>query len=139
MKRIADLIVAGTALLHIYIAWFEMFAWTSRGPNVFSTFDPALFPETTELAANQGIYNAFLAVGLIWSLMTKDPIWRLRLAVCFLGFVAIAGFAAAVTVTLRTGLPQLVPATLGLLALGAARRQAPRTTDDHPESPDQGS
>ena len=127
MKRVADVLVAITALLPIYIAWFEMFAWTSRGPNVFSTFDPELFPQTTELAANQGIYNAFLAAGLIWSLATKDPTWRFRLAVCFLAFVAIAGLTAAVTVTVRTGLPQLVPSTIGLIVLMAARDRAPAT------------
>ncbi len=110
------------AILHIYIAWFEIFAWTEVGPDVFSTFDPDLFPETVDLAANQGVYNLFLAAGLIWSLVISDPEWRFRVAVCFLGFVAIAGFAAAVTVDVGTGLPQLVPSVLALAVTVIARR-----------------
>jgi len=57
-------LVAVIAVLHFYIAWFEMFAWTSRGPEVFESFPPELFEQTIQLAANQGIYNAFLAAGL---------------------------------------------------------------------------
>ena len=74
MKKIGMVLVALIAALHAYIAWFEMFAWTSRGPKVFDMFPPELFEQTIQLAANQGIYNAFLAVGLVWhsSLKTKN-------------------------------------------------------------------
>lgn len=116
MKWISRCLIAAVALLHIYIAWFEIFAWTDVGPDVFSTFDPTLFPETVELAANQGVYNLFLAAGLVWSLLIRDPQWRFRVALCFLGFVAIAGIAAAVTVAVTTGLPQLVPSALAIVA-----------------------
>ncbi len=106
--------------LHLYIAWFEMFAWTTVGADVFSTFDPELFPDTVELAANQGVYNLFLAAGLIWSLVIGDPQWRFRIAMCFLGFVAVAGIAAAVTIEVSSGLPQLVPAVLAMIATSIA-------------------
>ncbi len=120
MRKVALVLVALIALLHLYIAWFEMFAWTERGPQVFSTFPPELFEQTVELAANQGAYNFFLAVGLIWSLFISDREWQFRIASCFLGFVAIAGLVAAITVELGTGLPQMVPSVvaLGLLIVG---------------------
>jgi len=116
-------LVAAIAALHFYIAWFEVFAWTSRGPKVFDTFPPDLFEQTIQLAANQGVYNAFLAIGLTWSLIIKDPHWQFKIAACFLTFVAIAGVAAAATIELSTGLPQLVPAVAALALLFASRPQ----------------
>ncbi len=115
MKWLSRGLIALIAILHVYIAWFEIFAWTDVGPDVFSTFDPDLFADTVDLAANQGVYNLFLAVGLLWSLVIRDPHWRFRIAVCFLGFVAVAGLAAAVTIGVRSGLPQLVPSALALI------------------------
>lgn len=109
--------VALIAALHLYIAWFEMFAWTSRGPLVFDTFPSELFPQTTQMAANQGVYNAFLAVGLIWALFIQDRDWQHRIAACFLGFVLVAGIAAAITVSVRPGLFQILPSSLALLLL----------------------
>lgn len=117
------------ALLHLYIAWFEIFAWTDVGPDVFSTFDPEIFAETTDLAANQGVYNLFLAAGLVWSLVIGDPQWRFRIALCFLGFVAIAGMAASVTIAVATGLPQLVPSLVAIVATSISYG-AESTTED---------
>lgn len=121
MKLLSRGLIALIAVFHIYIAWFEIFAWTEVGPDVFSTFDPELFPETVDLAANQGVYNLFLAAGLIWSLFISDQQWRFRVAICFLGFVAIAGVTAAITVEIGTGLPQLVPSIFALAATAMAR------------------
>lgn len=117
MKKIGMALVALIAALHLYIAWFEMFAWTTRGPNVFDTFPPELFEQTIQMAANQGIYNAFLAAGLIWSLFIKEEKWQFNIAVCFLIFVAIAGVVAAITVAPKSGLPQFVPAVIALALL----------------------
>lgn len=128
MKLISRVLIAVTAILHLYIAWFEIFAWTDVGPDVFSTFEPELFAETVDMAANQGVYNLFLAAGLIWSLLISDPAWRLRVAVCFLGFVAIAGLAAAATLGIGTGLPQLVPSVLALAATVMAYRGESQVT-----------
>jgi len=125
MKLLSRALIALIAMLHLYIAWFEIFAWTEVGPDVFSTFDADLFPETVELAANQGVYNLFLAAGLIWALFISDPAWRFRVAICFLGFVAIAGLAASITVEVGTGLPQLVPSLVALAATVIARRGNP--------------
>lgn len=121
MSKPARVLVALTALLHLYIAWFEMFAWTTVGRDTFESLDPELFPQTTDLAANQGMYNLFLAIGLIWALFIKDNEWQVRVATCFLVFVALAGLTAAVTVSVRTGMPQMVPSLLGLLAIWLPR------------------
>jgi putative membrane protein len=117
-------LVALIAGLHAYIAWFEIFAWTSRGPLVFDTFPPELFPETVQLAANQGVYNAFLAAGLIWSLFIQDRAWQRRIATCFLLFVMAAGIAAAITISLRTGMFQMVPSFVTLVVVALNRRSA---------------
>lgn len=117
MKIAALALIALISALHFYIAWFEIFAWTTVGARVFDMFPAELFEQTTQLAANQGIYNAFLAVGLAWSLFIKDPKWQFNIAVCFLGFVAAAGVMAAVTVQFSSGLPQIVPACLALILL----------------------
>lgn len=94
------------------------------GKDVFSTFDPALFEDTTELAANQGVYNLFLAAGLIWSLFIREREWHFKVAMVFLGFVAVAGMAAAVTVEVSSGLPQLIPSVLAMIATTLAHRSA---------------
>ena len=122
MTRISKAAIALIAALHIYIAWFEIFAWTEVGPDVFDTFEPELFPQTVEFAANQGVYNLFLAIGLIWSLVIRDRQWAFNIALCFLGFVAIAGITASVTVEVGTGLPQLVPAVIAIAVTVAAHR-----------------
>lgn len=121
MRKPALILVALIAALHFYIAWFEIFAWTTRGPVVFDTFPADLFAQTTQLAANQGIYNAFLAVGLVWALFIKDPKWQFNIALCFLSFVAVAGVVAALTVALKSGMPQLVPASIALILLLISR------------------
>lgn len=120
MKWISRGLIVVVSALHLYIAWFEIFAWTTVGPDVFSTFDPDLFPASVDLAANQGVYNVFLAVGLIWSLFIGDSKWSFRIAMCFLGFVAVAGVAAAVTIAVSTGLPQLVLSVLAMVATAIA-------------------
>ena len=87
MHILAKVLISLIAALHLYIAWFEIFAWTTRGPVVFPTFPADLFEPTITLAANQGIYNAFLAAGLIWSLFSRDARWHANVATCFLLFV----------------------------------------------------
>ena len=124
MKTIALILVALIAALHIYIAWFEIFAWTTVGASVFDMLTQELFAQTTQLAANQGTYNAFLAVGLGWSLLIKDQDWQFRIAVCFLMFVAVAGIVAAVTVAFQSGLPQFVPSSVALILLFLSRQKS---------------
>lgn len=122
MRKIALALVALIGLLHVYIAWFEMFAWTTRGPKVFDTFPIELFEPTTQLAANQGIYNAFLAAGLFWALLIRDTKWQTNVATCFLIFVAVAGVVASLTVTVQTGMPQIAPSCIALALLLTSRK-----------------
>jgi len=117
MSLAAKVIIGLIAVLHFYIAWFEIFAWTSRGPIVFSNFPKDLFEPTKVLAANQGIYNAFLAAGLTWSLFIKEAIWHRRVATCFLLMVCVAGIFGAITASPKIVLVQTVPALLGLVLL----------------------
>lgn len=122
MKLVSRGLIALVVLLHLYIAWFEIFAWTDVGPDTFSSLDPAIFESTTEIAANQGVYNLFLAAGLVWALVIRDPHWSFRVAMCFLGFVAIAGLTASLTLEVSNGLPQLIPALLAIAATTVSYR-----------------
>ena len=122
-RKIAAILTGLIAVLHLYIAWFEMFAWTTRGPKVFTSFPAELFEPTMAMAANQGLYNGFLAAGLIWSLLIRDQQWSLKVALCFLIFVAIAGLFGAATVSPSILFVQTVPATLAIVfSLIALRR-----------------
>lgn len=117
MSIISNILIALIAALHLYILWFEMFAWTSRGPKVFSSFPKDLFEPTKVMAANQGLYNGFLSAGLIWSLLIADPIWQRNVATCFLLFVAVAGVYGWATASRKIIFVQTVPAILALAAV----------------------
>jgi putative membrane protein len=116
MHLLSPLLVGLVAAIHLYILWLEMFAWTTRGPKTFRSLRPELFEPTKVLAANQGLYNGFLAAGLVWALLIADPAWHRNVATFFLGCVAMAGLYGAATAGRRILLVQTVPA---LLALGA--------------------
>lgn len=105
------------ALQHLYFLWLEMFAWTSRGPRVFRNFPRELFGPTRTLAANQGLYNGFLAAGLIWALLVSEPAWHLRVAAFFLICVAVAGIYGGLSVHRKIFLFQGLPAVLALTVL----------------------
>ncbi len=122
VKWVSRGLIAVVVLLHLYIAWFEIFAWIEVGPDVFPTLDPAIFEGTTDIAANQGVYNLFLAVGLVWSLLIGDISWSYRVAMCFLAFVAVAGITASATIELSSGLPQLIPSVLAMVATSISYR-----------------
>lgn len=108
-------IVALVALEHLYITWFEMFAWTTRGRKVFRNFPKHLFEETKTLAANQGLYNGFLAAGLLWSLLISDQRWAENIALFFLGCVLTAAVYGGVTASKRIFLVQGLLPFLGLM------------------------
>lgn len=105
------------AALHLYIMWFEMFRWTTRGPRVFDQFPKDLFEPTKTLAANQGLYNGFLSAGLLWSLFISDDIWQKKVALCFLLFVLVAGIYGALTASKKIFFVQSVPALLAIVSL----------------------
>ena len=113
----AKIIIVVVALLHTYFLYLEMFAWTTKGRKVFKNFPQDLFEPTKQMAANQGLYNGFLAAGLIWSLLITDPIWSNNIAFFFLGCVALAGVYGAVSVSKKIFFIQAVPALLGIITL----------------------
>ena len=97
--------------------YFEMFAWTTKGPKVFRGFPKDLFPKTKAMAANQGLYNGFLAAGLIWTFFIEDSLWQFYVATFFLGCVIIAGIYGAVSVSKRIFIVQAIPAILALVLI----------------------
>jgi len=117
MAILADILIFAIAGLHLYILWFEMFAWETRGPKVFKSFPKDLFAPTKTMAANQGLYNGFLAAGLLWSLIISDPEWARNVAEFFLICVFVAGLYGAQTASRRILYVQAVPASLAFLAL----------------------
>lgn len=118
MKILAQVLVALVALEHVYILWLEMFAWETRGKKVFKGALPnELFKPTKVMAANQGLYNGFLAAGLIWSLCIQDVNWSRNVALFFLGCVALAGIYGAATASRKIFFVQALPALLALLVL----------------------
>lgn len=118
MSAISLILIGLIAALHVGILWFEMFAWETRGPKVFRRLQPELFAPTKAMAANQGLYNGFLAAGLIWSLLIADPVWARHVARFFLGCVLVAGVYGAWSIPARKILyVQAAPALLALLSL----------------------
>lgn len=114
---VAKIIIAVVALLHFYFLWLEMFAWTTKAKKVFRKFPEDLFEPTKTLAANQGLYNGFLAAGLVWSLIIQDPNWQVYVALFFLGCVAVAGIYGALTASKKIFTVQALPALLGIALL----------------------
>jgi len=117
MSLFTKIVISFIAVTHCYFLWFEMFAWTSRGPEIFKSFPPELFEQSLVMASNQGLYNGFLAAGLIWSLFINNIEWQRKIATCFLLFVSIAGIYGAITIELKVLFVQAVPAMFGLMSL----------------------
>jgi len=116
MNLLSQIIIGYTAILHLYILWLEMFAWTTRGRKVFKSIPGDQFEKTKVMAANQGLYNGFLAAGLIWSLLIANTDWSRYIAIFFLSCILIAGIYGAMTASKKIFYVQAVPAILGLLS-----------------------
>ncbi len=115
MEIAIKILIGLVAAIHCYILWFEMFAWNTRGRKVFKKFPEDVFPYTTVLAANQGLYNGFLATGLIWSFFICDALWQRNISLFFLGCVAVAGIYGTFTASKKIFYVQALPA---LIAIG---------------------
>lgn len=117
MNRIIDVLILSIALQHLFFLWLEMFAWTTYAPKVFRQFPKDLFPPTKQMAANQGLYNGFLAAGLIWSLFIPNSIWSVNIALFFSSCVALAGIYGGLSVSNRIFYVQALPALVLILLL----------------------
>lgn len=115
IEIIAQIVTVSVALLHCYFLWLEMFAWTTKARKVFRNFPQDLFVPTKSMAANQGLYNGFLAAGLFWSLLISSPIWSSNVALFFLTCVFVAGIYGGATVSKKIFLIQGAPAFVGIL------------------------
>lgn len=113
VRAIGTVLVVVVALLHVYIMWLEMFTWTT--PRVRAIFGTTReFAQASRvLAANQGLYNGFLAAGLLWGAFSGE----FALKVFFLVCVAIAGLYGAATANRRILFVQTIPAVVALVAV----------------------
>jgi putative membrane protein len=117
MRVAGTVLVLVVAAVHLYILWLEMFAWaTPRGRAAFGTTEE-FATESKVLAANQGLYNGFLAAGLIWAAIADS----LSAKIFFLACVAVAGIYGAATVSRKILYVQTVPAAIALAVVLIAR------------------
>ena len=113
MGIVAAVLVGLVAVVHAYILVLEMFLWrTPRGRAAFGMTEE-FARDTAALAANQGLYNGFLAVGLIYGLLADDRAFQVFFLVC----VVVAGLYGAATASRRILFVQAVPGALALLAV----------------------
>ncbi|QIY78206.1 DUF1304 domain-containing protein [Chromobacterium violaceum] len=115
MSLAAGIVIALVALLHLYFLILEMFLWDK--PLGMKTFrlTPERARDTRVLAANQGLYNGFLAAGLLWGLWLGAAGFQIKLF--FLACVLAAGVFGAATANRRILLVQGLPAALGIALL----------------------
>jgi putative membrane protein len=114
----AQIVIALVALLHVYILVLEMFLWDKpAGLKAFGQ-TPQAAAQSKVLAANQGLYNGFLAAGLFWSLIPGAA--SFQFAVFFLLCVLVAGLYGAATASRKILFVQALPAALGLALLWLA-------------------
>ena len=116
MEIISKLLITLVAIEHLYILYMEMFAWETLGRKSFKgALKDELFTQTKGLAANQGLYNGFLAAGLFWSLLISDEVWSNNIAIFFLGCVIVAGIYGAFSASRKIFFVQAIPAILALI------------------------
>jgi putative membrane protein len=120
VKLIANLLVAIVALLHLGFLTLEMFLWTT--PFAIERFGmtPEYAAQSRVLAANQGLYNGFLAAGLVWGLLAREGAFAIK--VFFLSCVIVAGLYGGATAKTSILFIQALPAALALLAVLATRK-----------------
>jgi putative membrane protein len=112
MTLAAHLVVALVALLHAYFLVLEMFLWTKPAGRKAFGLTREQAESTRVLAANQGLYNGFLAAGLIWGLILGEP--GVHIQVFFLCCVLVAGLYGAATASKKILYVQALPAAIGL-------------------------
>ena len=113
-------LIALVAVEHIYFLVLEMFLWTKpAGLRAFGNTQ-AQADATALLAKNQGLYNGFLAAGLLWSIAASDAREAFHLRLFFLGCVVVAGVYGAATVSRKILFLQAMPAALALVLIANA-------------------
>jgi putative membrane protein len=115
MSMVAKVLVALIALEHVYFLVLEMFLWTTPRTRAAFGMSAEQAEQTKVLAGNQGLYNGFLAAGLVWSLVA--PAIAAQLALFFLGCILVAGIYGGFTANKRIWVLQALPAAVALLAV----------------------
>jgi putative membrane protein len=114
MQNRVNVLIAAVAVLHLYFLILEMFLWTRPiGLEIFNqTAERAR--ATASLAANQGLYNGFLAAGLFWSFSFSDPKISTQIQIFFLICISIAGIFGAWTANKKIFFIQALPALIAV-------------------------
>jgi putative membrane protein len=120
MSLFADVFVALVCLAHVWFLVLEMFLWTKPKGRATFRMTEEKARDTATLAANQGLYNGFLAAGLAWGL-ALSRVEGFQIKVFFLSCVVVAGAFGAMTVSRRIFFVQALPALLALGLLFASR------------------
>ena len=117
MIYIANALVALVAALHLYFLVLEMFLWTKPAGLKAFGLTPEKAADSAVLAANQGLYNGFLAAGLVWGLIQGNPGFAFQIKAFFLLCVIIAGVYGAASVSRKILFVQALPAAIALILL----------------------
>ena len=119
MKLLASLVIGLVAVSHFGFLALEMFFWTKPvGMAVFGS-TPEFAAQSAVLAANQGLYNGFLATGLLWGLLAG----RMDIKIFFLSCIVVAGVFGGITASVSIVFVQALPAAIALGLLWGARRE----------------
>jgi len=124
MAYLSKFLVVLVALEHVYIMILEMFFWTSPKTLKVFGFTQELAEQTTAMAANQGLYNGFLAVGLLWGLLKSNKDFAFQIQMFFLVCIIVAAIYGSITVKVSIIFMQGLPAILALVALLLAKRSS---------------
>jgi len=119
LNTVANLLIALVALLHVYFLVLEMFLWDKPFGRKTFKLTPEFASASKALAANQGLYNGFLAAGLAWGICLGEA--GLSIKIFFLVCVIVAGIFGAITVGRKILFIQALPAALALALLLAFR------------------
>jgi putative membrane protein len=119
LNTVANLLIALVALLHVYFLVLEMFLWDKPFGRKTFKLTPEFASASKALAANQGLYNGFLAAGLAWGICLGEA--GLSIKIFFLACVIVAGIFGAITVGRKILFIQALPAALALALLLAFR------------------
>jgi putative membrane protein len=117
MPLLASITVFLLAALHVYIMALEMFFWTSPAGLKAFALKPDFAAKTKTMAANQGLYNGFLAAGLLWSLVHPSAVFAPQIALFFAGCVFVAGVYGGWTANTKIFFIQGLPGALCLAAV----------------------
>ena len=112
---LANTLIFVVDAIHIYILILEMFLWESPTGRKAFGLSASFARETRVMAANQGLYNGFLAAGLLWGLWSPESGFEFK--AFFLICVVIAGLFGAATASRKILYVQALPATVALIAL----------------------